>query len=415
MGPSGEEISISQVSEPERTKLIKALPDKHSKEEETIIHVESLEPSTTFDGKSESHEIIKAIKKTKVGNKILTKILKQKDGQEPEVISEILNLPSGQEVSLTKLPALERKLFEEKIPEKFVEQMIISEEPKEICELISSKQTIQAIEPTKIVKKVKKAKVGNKTIMQVTEQINDEKPEITTEIVILPTGEEINSSQVSEPERTKLIKALPDKYSKEEEIITHVETIEPSSNGIGKSEPKEVKKIIKKTKVGNKILTKVFEQKDNQEPEVISEILTLPSGQEVSSNKLPAFERKLFEEKIPEKFVEQIYTVEEPEEICEPISSKQTVQEIEPAKIVKKVKKAKVGNKTIMQVTEQVNDEKPEITTEIVILPTGEEISISQVSEPERTKLIKALPDKYSKEEEIITHVETIEPPSIGI
>merc|ERR1712002_120697 len=301
--PSGEEISISQVSEPERTKLIKALPDKHSKEEETIIHVESLEPSTNFDGKSESHEIIKTWEKTKVGNKILTKVLEQKDGQEAEVISEILNLPSGQEISLNKLPAPERKLFEEKIPEKFVEQMIIEVEPKEICELISSKQTIQAIEPTKIVKKVKKAKVGNKTIMQVTEQINDEKPEITTEIVILPTGEEISSSQFSEPERTKLIKALPDKYSKEEEIITHVETIEPSSSIGGISEPKEVKKIVKKTKVGNKILTKVFEQKDNQEPEVISEILTLPSGQEVSSTKLPAFERKLFEEKIPEKFV----------------------------------------------------------------------------------------------------------------
>merc|ERR1712168_1275738 len=308
---------------------------------------------------------------------------------EPEVISEILNLPSGQEVSLTKLPAPERRLFEEKIPEKFVEQMIISEEPKEICELISSKQTIQATEPTKIVKKVKKAKVGNKTIMQVTEQINDEKPEITTEIVILPTGEEISSSQVSEPERTKLIKALPDKYSKEEEIITHVETIEPFSIGIGKSEPKEVKKIIKKTKVGNKILTKVVEQKNNQEPEVISEILTLPSGQEVSSTKLPAFERKLFEEKIPEKFVEQIYTVEEPKEICKQISSKQNVQEIQPTKIVKKVKKAKVGNKTIMQVTEQVNDEKPEITTEIVILPSGEEINSSQVSEPERTNLFQ--------------------------
>merc|ERR1711931_195402 len=104
-----------------------------------------------------------------------------------------------------------------------------------------------------------------------------------------------------------------------------------------------------------------------------------PSGQEVSSTKLPAFERKLFEEKIPEKFVEQIYTVEEPKEISEPISSKQNVQEIEPTKIVKKVKKAKVGNKTIMQITEQVNDEKPEITTEIVILPTGEEIGSSQV------------------------------------
>merc|ERR1711931_68597 len=242
-------------------------------------------------------------------------------------------------------PALERKLFEEKIPEKFVEQIYTVGEPKEIGEPISSKQTVQEIQPTKIVKKVKKAKVGNKTIMQVTEQVNDEKPEITTEIVILPTGEEISSSQVSEPERTKLIKALPDKYSKEEEIITHVETIEPSSNGIGTSEPKEVKKIVKKTKVGNKILTKVLEQKDNEEPEVISEILTLPSGQEVSSTKLPAFERKLFEEKIPEKFVEQIYTVEEPKEISEPISSKQNFQEMEPTKIVKKVKKAKVGNK----------------------------------------------------------------------
>merc|ERR1712168_501076 len=222
----------------------------------------------------------------------------------------------------------------------------------EICKQISSKQNVQEIQPTKIVKKVKKAKVGNKTIMQVTEQVNDEKPEITTEIVILPTGEEISSSQVSEPERTKLIKALPDKYSKEEEIITHVETIEPSSNGIGTSEPKEVKKIVKKTKVGNKILTKVLEQKENQEPEVLSEILTLPSGQEVSSTKLPAFERKLFEEKIPEKFVDQIYTVKEPKEICEPIYSKQAVNEIESTKIVKKVKKAKVGNKTIMQITE---------------------------------------------------------------
>merc|ERR1712002_1210219 len=198
--------------------------------------------------------------------------------QEPEVVSEILTLPSGQELSSTKLPAFERKLFEEKIPEKFVEP-------------IFSKQNVHEIESTKIVKKVKKAKVGNKTIMQVTEQVNDEKPEITTEIVILPSGEEISISQVSEPERTKLIKALPEKYSKEEEIITHVETIEPSSNGIGTSEPKEVKKIVKKTKVGNKVLTKVVEQKNNQEPEVISEILTLPSGQEVSSNKLPAFER----------------------------------------------------------------------------------------------------------------------------
>merc|ERR1712002_1130977 len=315
--------------------------------------------------------------------------------QEPEVVSEILTLPSGQELSSTKLPAFERQIYTVKEPEKFVEP-------------IFSKQNVHEIESTKIVKKVKKAKVGNKTIMQVTEQVNDEKPEITTEIVILPSGEEISSSQVSEPERTKLIKALPEKYSKEEEIITHVETIEPSSNGIGTSEPKEVKKIVKKTKVGNKVLTKVVEQKNNQEPEVISEILTLPSGQEVSSNKLPAFERKLFEEKIPEKFVEQIYTVEEPEEICEPISSKQTIQEIEPTKIVKKVKKAKVGNKTIMQVTEQVNNEKPEITTEIVILPSGEEISISQVSEPERTKLIKALPDKHSKEEETITHVESL-------
>merc|ERR1711931_361329 len=268
-------------------------------------------------------------------------------------------------------PALERKLFEDKIPEKFVEQMIIVEEPKETCELVSSKQTVQEIQPTKIVKKVKKAKVGNKTIMQVTEQVNDEKPEITTEIVILPSGEEISSSQVSEPERTKLIKALPDKYSKEEETITHVETIEPSASIGGKSEPKEIKNIVKKTKVGNKVLTKVLEQKDNQESEVISEILTLSSGQEVSSTKLPAFERKLFEEKIPEKYVEQMYTVKEPEEICKQISSKQTVQEIEPAKIVKKVKRAKVGNKTIMQVTEQVNDEKPEITTEIVILPSG--------------------------------------------
>merc|ERR1712042_184665 len=138
--------------------------------------------------------------------------------------------------------------FEDKIPEKFVEQMIIVDEPKETCELVSSKQTIQAIEPTKIVKKVKKAKVGNKTIMQVTEQIDNEKPEITTEIVILPTGEEISSSQVSEPERTKLIKALPDKYSKEEEIITHVETTEHSSSIGGKSEPKEIKNIVKKTK-----------------------------------------------------------------------------------------------------------------------------------------------------------------------
>merc|ERR1712168_255567 len=282
----------------------------------------------------------------------------------------------------------------------------------EICKQISSKQNVQEIQPTKIVKKVKKAKVGNKTIMQVTEQVNDEKPEITTEIVILPSGEEISISQVSEPERTKLIKALPDKYLKEEETITHVETIEPSSNIGGKSGPKEIKNIVKKTKVGNKILTKQLEQKDNQEPEVISEILTLPSGQEVSSTKLPAFERKLFEEKIPEKFVEQIYTVEEPKEIYEPISSKQNVQENEPTKIVKKVKKAKVGNKTIVQVTEQVNDVKPEITTEIVILPSGEEISTSLVSEPERTKLIKALPDKYSKEEETITHVEIIEPSS---
>merc|ERR1712002_296265 len=306
---TGEEISSSQVSEPERTKLIKALPDKYSKEEEIITHVETIEPSSNGIGTSEPKEIKNIVKKTKVGNKILTKVLEQKDNEEPEVISEILTLPSGQEVSSTKLPAFERKLFEEKIPEKFVEQIYTVEEPKEISEPISSKQNVQEIEPTKIVKKVKKAKVGNKTIMQITEQVNDEKPEITTEIVILPSGEEMSISQVSEPERTKLIKALPEKYSKEEEIITHVETKDPSSIGIGISEPKEVKKIVKKTKVGNKILTKVFEQKDNQEPEVISEILTLPSGQEVSSTKLPAFERKLFEEKIPEKFVEQIYTV----------------------------------------------------------------------------------------------------------
>merc|ERR1712002_243250 len=263
---TGEEISSSQVSEPERTKLIKALPDKYSKEEEIITHVETIEPSSNGIGTSEPKEVKKIVKKTKVGNKILTKVLEQKENQEPEVLSEILTLPSGQEVSSTKLPAFERKLFEEKIPEKFVEQIYTVKEPKEICEPIYSKQAVNEIESTKIVKKVKKAKVGNKIIMQVTEQVNDEKPEITTEIVILPSGEEINSSQVSEPERTKLISALPDKYSKEEETITHVEIIEPPSIGIGKSEPKEVKKIIKKTKVGNKILTKVVEQKNNQEP-----------------------------------------------------------------------------------------------------------------------------------------------------
>merc|ERR1711931_81327 len=107
---------------------------------------------------------------------------------------------------------------------------------------------------------------------------------------------------------------------------------------------------------------------------------------------------------------EQIYTVKEPKEICEPIYSKQAVNEIESTKIVKKVKKAKVGNKTIMQVTEQVNDEKPEIIPEIVILTSGEEISISQISEPERTKLIKALPNKYSKEEETFIYLENIMP-----
>merc|ERR1711931_284149 len=126
------------------------------------------------------------------------------------------------------------------------EQIYTVKEPKEICEPIYSKQAVHEIESTKIVKKVKKAKVGNKTIMQVTEQVNDEKPEITTEIVILPSGEEISISQVSEPERTKLIKALPDKYLKEEETITHVETIEPSSNIGGKSGPKEIKNIVKK-------------------------------------------------------------------------------------------------------------------------------------------------------------------------
>merc|ERR1712002_1336657 len=183
--------------------------------------------------------------------------------QEPEVVSEILTLPSGQELSSTKLPAFERKLFEEKIPEKFVEP-------------IFSKQNVHEIESTKIVKKVKKAKVGNKTIMQVTE------------IVILPSGEEISISQVSEPERTKLIKALPDKHSKEEETIIHVESLEPSTNFDGKSESHEIIKTVKKTKVGNKILTKVLEQKDGQEAEVISEILNLPSGQEISLNKLPA-------------------------------------------------------------------------------------------------------------------------------
>merc|ERR1712002_1414407 len=195
--------------------------------------------------------------------------------QEPEVVSEILTLPSGQELSSTKLPAFERKLFEEKIPEKFVEP-------------IFSKQNVQEIESTKIVKKVKKAKVGNKTIMQVTEQVNDEKPEISTEIVILPSGEEISISQVSEPERTKLIKALPDKHSKEEETIIHVESLEPSTTFDGKSESHEIIKAVKKTKVGNKILTKVLKQKDGQEAEVISEILNLPSGQEVSLTKLPA-------------------------------------------------------------------------------------------------------------------------------
>merc|ERR1712002_583794 len=354
---TGEEISSSQVSEPERTKLIKALPDKYSKEEEIITHVETIEPSSNGIGTSEPKEVKKIVKKTKVGNKILTKVLEQKENQEPEVLSEILTLPSGQEVSSTKLPAFERKLFEEKIPEKFVDQIYTVKEPKEICELISSKQAVNEIESTKIVKKVKKAKVGNKTIMQITEQVNDEKPEITTEIVILPTGEEISTSLVSEPERTKLIKALPDKYSKEEETITHVEIIEPSSSIGGKSESKEIKNIVKKTKVGNKVLTKVLKQKDNQEPEVISEILTLPSGQEVSSTKLPAFERKLFEEKIPEKFEDQIFTIKEPKELSEPISSEPISQEIEPTRIVKKVKKAKVGNKTIMQVTEQVNDQ----------------------------------------------------------
>merc|ERR1712002_208937 len=394
---TGEEISSSQVSEPERTKLIKALPDKYSKEEEIITHIETIEPPSIGIGKSEPKEVKNIVKKTKVGNKILTQVLEQKDNQEPEVLSEILTLPSGQEVSSTKLPAFERKLFEEKIPEKFVEQIYTVEEPEEISEAISSKQNVQEIEPTKIVKKVKKAKVGNKTIMQVTEQVNNEKPEITTEIVILPSGEEISISQVSEPERTKLIKALPDKHSKEEETIIHVESLEPSTNFDGKSESHEIIKTVKKTKVGNKILTKVLEQKDGQEAEVISEILNLPSGQEISLNKLPAPERKLFEEKIPEKFVEQMIIEVEPKEICELISSKQTIQAIEPTKIVKKVKKAKVGNKTIMQVIEQINNEKPEITTEIVILPTGEEISSSQFSEPERTKLIKALPDKYSK------------------
>merc|ERR1712168_1683456 len=284
------------MGEPERTKLIKALPEKNSKEEEIITHAETIEPSSIGIGITEPKEIKNIVKKTKVGNKILTKQLEQKDNQEPEVISEILTLPSGQEVSSTKLPAFERKLFEEKIPEKFEDQIFTIKEPKELSEPISSEPISQEIEPTRIVKKVKKAKVGNKTIMQVTEQVNDQKQEITTEIVILPSGEEISSSQVSEPERTKLIKALPDKYSKEEETITHVETIEPSSIGIGITEPKEVKKIVKKTKVGNKILTKVLEQKDNEEPEVISEILTLPSGQEVSSTKLPALERKLFED-----------------------------------------------------------------------------------------------------------------------
>merc|ERR1712168_1243935 len=301
------------------------------------------------------------------------------NNEKHDVKSEIVTLSLGTQISSVRLPAYERELLEKQIPENIVEQMYTVEEPNEICEQIPPGKMVQEIVPTKIVKKVKKVKVGDKTIMQVTEQVNDEKPEIIPEIVILTSGEEISISQISEPERTKLIKALPNKYSKEEEIVTHAETIEPSSIGIGISEPKEVKKIVKKTKVGNKILTKVFEQKDNQEPEVISEILTLPSGQEVSSTKLPAFERKLFEEKIPEKFVE-------------PIFSKQNVHEIESTKIVKKVKKAKVGNKTIMQVTEQVNDETPEITTEIVILPSGEEISISQVSEPERTKLILAIP-----------------------
>merc|ERR1712142_1353858 len=203
-----------------------------------------------------------------------------------------------------------------------VEQIYTVEEPKEICKQISSKQNVQEVEPTKIVKKVKKAKVGNKTIMQVTEQVNDEKPEITTEIVILPSGEEISISHVSEPERTKLIKALPDKHSKEEETIIHVESLEPSTTFDGKSESHEIIKTVKKTKVGNKILTKVLKQKDGQEPEVISEILNLPSGQEVSLTKLPALERKLFEEKIPEKFVEQMIYQKNQKKYVNLISSK---------------------------------------------------------------------------------------------
>merc|ERR1712168_613712 len=211
------------------------------------------------------------------------------NNEKHDVKSEIVTLSLGTQISSVRLPAYERELLEKQIPENIVEQMYTVEEPNEICEQIPPGKMVQEIVPTKIVKKVKKVKVGDKTIMQVTEQVNDEKPEIIPEIVILTSGEEISISQISEPERTKLIKALPNKYSKEEETFIYLENIMPGGTG-EKSEPQLIKKMVKKTKVGNKVLTKVLELKDNQEPKIISEILTLPSGQEVPFTKLPSFE-----------------------------------------------------------------------------------------------------------------------------
>merc|ERR1712168_1404849 len=124
----------------------------------------------------------------------------------------------------------------------------------------------------------KRVKVNERIFTQIIENEENAQPKVVLELITLPNGEHISAANLSNAERKSFVDSLPRTFVREEKNI----------------------------KVGNRILTQVLEQNNENQPRIISEIVTLPSGEKMSPENLPVHEKELLVEFISNSEVQKL-------------------------------------------------------------------------------------------------------------
>merc|ERR1712002_9755 len=252
-------------------------------------------------------------------------------------------------------------------------------------EIITEEKVSQVKSSCTMYRNFKRVKVNERIFTQIIENEENAQPKVVLELITLPNGEHISAANLSNAERKSFLDSLPRTFVREEKIDTINEV-----NAANVAAVTTVKNI----KVGNRILTQVLEQNNENQPRIISEIVTLPSGEKMSPENLPVHEKELLVEFISNIEVQKLINSTNQIEMqkssvhfsetttnmisvqvqsqasrtrtrqqkqavtvqSKPIAKKDQVEIKKPKKVNHKIKKAMIDNRTVTQVIETIDN-----------------------------------------------------------